>query len=193
MRHSASSRSCSKLWETPETRSRSCHSRAKSVTHSCPSGRSRSAAMRRRVLLVGAEDGDGTLVSCRSAAPSIARCTPLTPLTAAEPRAEADDLLQLPQLRQRHHLPVQLLHECPAYLFRRSAQKRRRSSPGRTVCTHTHRFPYSPGDVAKRTSPPAVYYAGGEKQMNRMIQLLRRRRLYLSVEAVLRFGHAAVR
>ena len=38
------------------------------------------------------------------------------------PRAEADDLLQLPQLRQRHHLPVQLLHECPL-LFRRNAQK----------------------------------------------------------------------
>ena len=160
MRHSASSRSCSKLWEA-ETRSRSCHSRAKSVTHSSPVRAARSAAMRRASCSSAQRTARGRLVSCRSAAPSIARCTPLTPLTAAGPVPKR---MISSSSRSSGSAIICRFSSCmnvpPPFSPQRA--KGRRSSPvGRSVPTHIvfHVLLRCP----KRTSPPAVYYAGGEK------------------------------
>ena len=87
---------------------------------SCQGGEVRGHAP--RLLLVGAEDGERTLGLLPQRRAEHRAMYAAHAADRRRPRAEADDLLQLPQLRQRHHLPVQLLHECPL-LFRRNAQK----------------------------------------------------------------------
>ena len=87
---------------------------------SCQGGEVRGHAP--RLLLVGAEDGKGALCFLPQRRTEHRAVYAAHAADRRRPRAEADDLLQLPQLRQRHHLPVQLLHECPL-LFRRNAQK----------------------------------------------------------------------
>ena len=172
MRHSASSRSCSKLWEA-ETRSRSCHSRAKSVTHSSPVRAARSAAIRRASCSSAQRTARGRFVSCRSAAPSIARCTPLTPLTAAGPVPKR---MISSSSRSSGSAIICRFSSCmnvPSFFA--ATRKRAQIVPGRTVCTHTHRFPCSP-EMSEKDFSSGSILRRRRKVNERMINFSRRRR-----------------